>query len=70
MNIENKRKTLVDISLTTWAKVRYYATIKGLSINEAVEYLLSDALINIQEVLPAAKHTRNPSRLSSALPNR
>jgi hypothetical protein len=53
MNIENKRKTLVDISLTTWAKVRYYATIKGLSINDAVEDLLSNALVNIQEVLPS-----------------
>jgi hypothetical protein len=53
MNIENKRKTLVDISLTTWAKVRYYATIKGLSINDSVEDLLSNALVNIQEVLPS-----------------
>jgi hypothetical protein len=44
MILENKRKTLIDIDLTTWAKVRYFATIKELSINEAVEILLTKGL--------------------------
>jgi hypothetical protein len=44
MNLENKRRTLIDIDLSTWANVRYFATIRGLSINEAVEILLAKGL--------------------------
>jgi hypothetical protein len=59
MNLESKRKTLVDITLPTWAKVRFFATIKELSINEAVEHLLSEALSNciyMQEVISSPKN--------------
>lgn len=41
-----KRKTLVEIELRTWAKVRYFATINRLSNNAALEALLVKALKN------------------------
>jgi macrodomain Ter protein organizer (MatP/YcbG family) len=59
MNAENTRKTLVDIPLPTWAKVRYFATIKELSINEAVELLLAEALRNCNYVEDVVASTKN-----------
>lgn len=76
MNVENSRKTLVDITLPIWAKVRYFATIKELSINEAVERLLSEALSNcnyVQEAVPTKNivtSRRSKHQVSSELSNR
>jgi hypothetical protein len=41
-----KRKTLVEIELPIWAKVRYFATINRISNNAALEALLVKALKN------------------------
>jgi hypothetical protein len=46
MNYTNRRKTLVDIDLSIWAKVRHFATMQKLSINSALEMLLAKALVN------------------------
>jgi hypothetical protein len=41
---EDKRKTLVDIDLSIWAGVKHFATIEKISVNDAVELLLKQAL--------------------------
>jgi len=46
MTTENRRKTLVDIDLSIWAKVKHFATIKKISINAAAEHLLERGLGN------------------------
>jgi conjugal transfer/entry exclusion protein len=46
MIYQNRRKTLVDIDLSIWAKVRYFATMQKISVNSALEALLSKALGN------------------------
>jgi hypothetical protein len=38
------QKTLIEIGLSTWAGVRYFATINKLSNNAALETLLNKAL--------------------------
>jgi macrodomain Ter protein organizer (MatP/YcbG family) len=45
MDSQNKRKTLVDIDLSIWARVKHFATIEKTSVNEAVEFLLKKGLI-------------------------
>jgi hypothetical protein len=42
----NKRKTLVEIDLSTWARVKHFATIKKISVNDAVQFLLGIGLSN------------------------
>jgi hypothetical protein len=37
-------KTLIDISRKTWAFVKYYATIKEMTLNTAVTQLLEQSL--------------------------
>jgi hypothetical protein len=37
-------KTLIDIDRLTWADVKKFATIQELSLNSAVEHLLTIAL--------------------------
>ena len=37
-------KTLIVINNETWGKVKYFATIKELSLNETVDFLLNNAL--------------------------
>ena len=37
-------KTLISINRVTWGDVKKYATVKGLSLNSAVEHLLTVAL--------------------------
>ena len=37
-------KTLIDIHKGTWAQVKYFATIKEISVNNAVDLLLKAAL--------------------------
>jgi hypothetical protein len=44
MSSQHKRKTLVDIDLSIWAGVKHFATIEKISINDAVEFLLKQAL--------------------------
>jgi hypothetical protein len=44
MGYTNRRKTLVDIDLSIWAKVRHFATMQRLSVNTALETLLAKAL--------------------------
>lgn len=44
MQNSNRRKTLVDIDLSIWAKVRYFAVMQKLSVNSALEMLLIKAL--------------------------
>jgi len=39
-------KTLIDINNDTWGKVKYFATIKELSLNKTVDFLLNYALNN------------------------
>jgi hypothetical protein len=41
-----KRKTLVDIDISIWGKVKHFAAIKNLSVNSALEVLLIKALNN------------------------
>lgn len=41
---EIKRKTQLEIDLIVWAEVKHFATLKGLSINAATEYLLERGL--------------------------
>jgi hypothetical protein len=43
-------KTLIEIDTSIWAKVKYYATIKGVTIRTALEQLLNKALIDQSEV--------------------
>jgi hypothetical protein len=42
---DSRRKTLVDINLSIWAKVKYFATIRKISINEALELLVEKGLV-------------------------
>ena len=44
MSSSDRRKTLVDIDLSIWAKVRHFATMHRLSVNSALEMLLVKAL--------------------------
>jgi len=44
MQSKCKRKTLVDIDLSIWAGVKHFATIEKISVNDAVELLLKQAL--------------------------
>lgn len=44
MNLKSKRKTLLDIDLSIWAQVKYFATIKEMSVNKAVQLLLEQSL--------------------------
>jgi hypothetical protein len=37
-------KTLIDIEKETWAKVKYFATLKEITVNNAVDFLLQAAL--------------------------
>ena len=37
-------KTLIEINKETWAQVKYFATLKGFSLNVAVDHLLENAL--------------------------
>jgi hypothetical protein len=37
-------KTLIDVNLSTWGEVKKYATIQKLSLNSAVDCLLTTAL--------------------------
>jgi hypothetical protein len=46
MKTSSKRKTVVEIDLSIWAKVRYFATISRISNNAALEALLIKALKN------------------------
>jgi hypothetical protein len=44
MILDSKRKALLDIDLSIWAHVKYFATIRNISVNEAVQLLLQEAL--------------------------
>jgi len=44
MILERKRKTLLDIDLSIWAQVKYFATLKKMSLNEAVRLLIEIGL--------------------------
>jgi hypothetical protein len=46
MALEIKRKKLVDIDIPIWAEVRHFATLKQLSISDAVQILLKAGLHN------------------------
>jgi hypothetical protein len=46
MSSQHKRKTLVDIDLSIWARVKHFATIEKTSVNKAVELLLKKGLSN------------------------
>lgn len=37
-------KTLIDVSNGTWGRVKNFGTVKDLSLNTAVDYLLDHAL--------------------------
>lgn len=37
-------KTLIDVSRNVWGKVKDFATVKDISVNSAVDVLLSHAL--------------------------
>jgi hypothetical protein len=43
-------KTLIEINNETWGKVKYFATIKELSINNALKFLLESALNNYEPI--------------------
>ena len=44
MTLESKRRTLLDIDLTIWAEVKRFATIRKLSVSDAVQLLLEIGL--------------------------
>ncbi len=44
MILESGRKTLLDIDLAIWAQVKYFATIRKMSVNKAVQLLLEQSL--------------------------
>jgi hypothetical protein len=58
----NKRKTLVDIDLPTWARVKHLATIREISVNDAVQILLRLGLGNFgynvkgRKMVPSVKN--------------
>lgn len=37
-------KTVIDVNRFVWGKVKYFATVKKLTLNSAVELLLINAL--------------------------
>ena len=45
MTFERKRRTLIDVDLSIWARVKHFATIEKTSVNDAVELLLKKGLI-------------------------
>lgn len=46
MSLEIKRKKLVEVEMPIWAEVKHFATIKELSINDALQILLGIGLSN------------------------
>lgn len=44
MSSEKRQKTLVDIDLSIWARVKHFATLKKISVNGALELLLERGL--------------------------
>lgn len=38
------RRTLIDVELKTWATIKHYATIRKITVNEAVNILLKGAV--------------------------
>ena len=40
-------KTLIEVNKETWAQVKYFATTKEFSLNNAVEFLLKQALSEV-----------------------
>lgn len=66
MASKSKRKTLVEIDLSIWARVKHFATIKEVSVNDAVQLLLRIALLNCgyntvqeQTMMPSGKSSRD-----------
>lgn len=41
-------KTLISVDRTIWGKVKNFATVKELSLNSAVEFLLKHALFDLK----------------------
>jgi hypothetical protein len=41
-------KTLIDVNRLVWGKVKNFATVKELSLNSAVEFLLEHALSDLK----------------------
>lgn len=44
--LETKRKKLVEVHTPDWAKVKHFATMKEISVNDAVQILLRIGLSN------------------------
>lgn len=42
-------KTLINIEKETWAQVKYFATLKDISVNHAVDFILQSALSNSRQ---------------------
>jgi hypothetical protein len=52
-------KTLINISRYIWGKVKDFATVKDISVNSAVEILLSHALKEIGYSVGKKVETQN-----------
>jgi hypothetical protein len=57
----NKRRTLVDIDLPIWGRVKYFATIKKLCLNDAVQLLLRIGLNNYGYAISQQQQIMVPS---------
>jgi len=69
-----KRKTLVDIDLSIWARVKHFATIKEISVNDAVQHLLGIGLTSFgyntvkkQIVMPSGESLRASAQKAPSL---
>jgi hypothetical protein len=69
-----KRKTLVEIDLSIWARVKHFATIKEISVNDAVQRLLGIGLSSFgynklkkQIVMPSGESLRASAQNAPSL---
>jgi hypothetical protein len=52
-------KTLIDVERNTWGKVKEFATVRGLSLSSAVQYLLQCGLADRDPFLEEVKKNEN-----------
>jgi hypothetical protein len=52
-------KILVNVNREIWGKVKFFATVKGLCLNSAVDYLLDHALEELSTFRPKMEARTN-----------
>jgi hypothetical protein len=51
-------KILIDVDREIWGKVKFFATVRALRLNSAVDVLLDHSLTELAKSRPAVKEMR------------